>query len=266
MRVVSIGDLVTDYYYKDDKLIGINGGMTSHNIIANLAKMRIKTSVFACCGDDCQGKIAIDSLKKIKVDVENIKIINGIQTRCFHVSYYENNGKLSFTSKKRCPFCNNKKWYNESLIDTKFVLSNIKVDDILVFDNLNEKNQTIIDNTKNKKIIDLGQYFEFEKMSDEEIIKKLSNKFEIINFNERVTKYLLNRLNLKNDNELYNIIKPKLMTITRGEKGATFITNNNVVDFELINKGNVVDSTGAGDAFISSVIKDSIKSNFKYAI
>ncbi len=266
MRVVSIGDLVTDYYYKDDKLIGINGGMTSHNIIANLAKMRIKTSVFACCGDDFQGKIAIDSLKKIKVDVENIKIINGIQTRCFHVSYYENNGKLSFTSKKRCPFCNNKKWYNESLIDTKFVLSNIKVDDILVFDNLNEKNQTIIDNTKNKKIIDLGQYFEFEKMSDEETIKKLSNKFEIINFNERVTKYLLNRLNLKNDNELYNIIKPKLMTITRGEKGATFITNNNVVDFELINKGNVVDSTGAGDAFISSVIKDSIKSNFKYDI
>ena len=34
MRVVSIGDLVTDYYYKDDKLIGINGGMTSHNIIS----------------------------------------------------------------------------------------------------------------------------------------------------------------------------------------------------------------------------------------
>ena len=26
MRVVSIGDLVIDYYYKDDKLIGINGG------------------------------------------------------------------------------------------------------------------------------------------------------------------------------------------------------------------------------------------------
>lgn len=39
MRVVSIGDIVLDYYYKDEKLIGVNGGMTSHNIIANLAKM-----------------------------------------------------------------------------------------------------------------------------------------------------------------------------------------------------------------------------------
>ena len=216
MRVVSIGDLVTDYYYKNDKLIGINGGMTSHNIIANLAKMGVKTSVFACCGNDCQGKIAIKSLEKIKVDVTDVKIIENVKTRCFHVSYFDNDGKLSFTSKKRCPFCNDKKWYEESLLDTSYVLSKIKTDDILVFDNLNDKNQDIIDNTTNKKIIDLGQYFEFEKISNDEIVKKLENKFEIINFNERVTKYLLNRFNLKNDSELYNIIKPKLMTITRG--------------------------------------------------
>ena len=78
MRIVSIGDLVTDYYYKDEKLIGVNGGMTSHNIIANLAKMGLNTSVFACCGNDDQGKIAINSLKKIKVDIDNIKIIDDI--------------------------------------------------------------------------------------------------------------------------------------------------------------------------------------------
>ena len=151
MRVVSIGDLVTDYYYTEDKLIGINGGMTSHNIIANLAKMGINTSVFACCGNDCQGKIAISSLDKIKVDITNIKVIENIRTRCFHVSYYYDNGNLSFTSKKRCPFCNKKQWYDESMIDTDLILSNIAKEDILVFDNLNEKNQLIIDNTNNKK-------------------------------------------------------------------------------------------------------------------
>ena len=264
MRVVSIGDLVTDYYYKDEKLLGINGGMTSHNIIANLAKLGIKTSVFACCGNDTQGKIAIKSLEKLDVDIQNIKVLDNIRTRCFHVSYHEENGKLTFTSKKRCPLCNNKKWYEESLLDTNFILSNIKIDDILVFDNLNEKNQIIIDSTNNKKIIDLGQYFEFEKLSNNDIIEKLINKFEIINFNERVSDYLLKRLNLKSDSELYNIIKPKLMTITRGEKGATFIIDNSVYNFDLFTKGNVVDSTGSGDAFISSIIKDSIKNNFNY--
>ena len=264
MRVVSIGDIVLDYYYKDEKLIGVNGGMTSHNIIANLAKMGFSTAVFGCCGDDYQGKMAINSLEKIKVDISNIKVINNARTRCFHISYYEIGDKLTFTSKKRCPFCNNKKWYDESLIEPDFVFSNIKDDDILIFDNLNEKNQIIIDGSKNKKIIDLGQYFEFEKMNDDDIIKELQNKFEIINFNERVTKYLINRFNLKDDSELFNLIRPNLMTITRGEKGATFIINGNTYDFKLSAKGNVVDSTGAGDAFIASIIKDCIKNNFMY--
>lgn len=266
MRVVSIGDLVTDYYYKNDILLGINGGMTSHNIIANLAKMKINTSIFGCCGDDLQGEIAINSLKKINVDISNIKKIKNVRTRCFHVSYYEKDNKLTFTSKKRCPFCNNKKWYEDSLIDTSYILSNIDEDDILVFDNLNDKNQILIDKTRNKKIIDLGQYFEFENLTNKEIIKKLANKFEIVNFNERVTKYLINRFSLNSDKELYDIIKPNLMTITRGEKGATFITNDDIHNFELINKGDVVDSTGAGDAFISSIIKDAIKNSYNYDI
>ena len=264
MRVVSIGDLVLDYYYKNDKLLGIDGGMTSHNIIANLAKMGLKTSVFACCGDDIQGEMAINSLKKLNVDIDNIKIISGVRTRCFHVSYNEENGGLSFTSKKRCPFCNDKKWYDESLLDAYYIISNIKVDDILVFDNLNKKNQVIINKINNKKIIDLGQYFEFENMSNNEIINELKNKFEIINFNERVSNYLLKRLNLKNDSELYNIVNPGLMTITRGENGATFILDGNAYNFKLITKGEVIDFTGAGDAFISSIIKDSIKANFEY--
>ena len=264
MRVVSIGDLVTDYYYKNNKLIGINGGMTSHNIIANLAKMKVNTSIFGCCGDDLQGKIAINSLEKINVDISNIKIIKNIRTRCFHISYYEKDNKLTFASKKRCPFCNNKKWYDESLIDTSYILSNIKEEDILVFDNLNDKNQLIIDNTNNKKVIDLGQYFEFESLTNEEVINKIANKFEIINFNERVSNYLINKFSLCSDKDLYNIIKPNLMTITRGEAGVTFITNDDIYDFELLNKGNVVDSTGAGDAFISSIIKAAIKDDFNY--
>ena len=264
MRVVSIGDLVVDYYYKNGKLLGINGGMTSHNIIANLAKMKVNTSVFGCCGDDLQGAIAINSLEKINVDTSNIKKIKNVRTRCFHVSYYEKDNKLTFTSKKRCPFCNNKKWYDESLIDTSYILSNIKEDDVLVFDNLNSRNQLIIDNVNNKKTIDLGQYFEFENLTNEEIIEKIAYKFEIINFNERVTKYLISKFNLSNDKELYDIIKPNLMTITRGEKGATFITSDGIYNFKLINKGNVVDSTGAGDAFISSIIKDTIKNSFNY--
>ena len=266
MRIVSVGDLVTDYYYKNGKLLGINGGMTSHNIIANLAKMGLSTAVFSVCGDDIQGKISIKSLEDLKVDVSNIKVIKGVRTRCFHVSYFDDGDKLSFISKKRCPFCSNKKWYDESLIDCEYIINNIIGSDILVFDNLNDNNQSIIDHVENKKIIDLGQYFEFENLSNDEIVKKLKGKFEIINFNERVSKYLLKRLKLKDDLELYDCIKPKFMTITRGENGASFIFSGKVYNFDLIAKTHVIDSTGAGDAFISSIIRDCIKNDFQYDI
>lgn len=260
MIVVSIGDLVLDYYYKNGKLIGADGGMSSHNIIANLAKKKISTAVYGVSGNDIQGKIANLSLKKLNVDVSKVLIKDNIKTRCFHVSYDEE----GFISKKRCPKCNEKKWYEESQIDIEYITKNIQNDDILVFDNLNDKNIEIIKNVCNKKIIDIGQYFEFENLSKEDIINKLNNDFEIINFNERVSSYLLDKLNLKNNIELYNLLKAKLVTITRGENGAIFIYNSKEYKFNLKDNGNVIDSSGAGDAFISSIIFDYIKNSYEF--
>lgn len=260
MRVVSIGDLVLDYYYKNGKLIGVDGGMSSHNIIANLAKKKISTAVYGVSGNDIQGKIANLSLKKLNVDVSKVLIKDNIKTRCFHVSYDEE----GFISKKRCPKCNEKKWYEESQIDIEYITKNIQNDDILVFDNLNDKNIEIIKNVSNKKIIDIGQYFEFENLSKEDIINKLNNGFEIINFNERVSNYLLDKLNLKNNIELYNLLKAKLVTITRGENGAIFIYNSKEYKFNLKDNDNVIDSSGAGDAFLSSIIFDYIKNSYEF--
>ena len=260
MRVVSIGDLVLDYYYKNGKLIGVDGGMSSHNIIANLAKRKISTAVYGVSGNDIQGKIANLSLQKLNVDVSKVLIQDNIKTRCFHVSYSED----GFISKKRCPKCNEKRWYEESQIDTDYITNNIQNDDILVFDNLNDKNIEIIKNVSNKKIIDIGQYFEFENLSKEDIINKLNNDFEIINFNERVSNYLLHKLNLKNNVELYNLLKAKLVTITRGENGAIFIYNSKEYKFNLKDNGNAIDSSGAGDAFLSSIIFDYIKNNYEF--
>ena len=104
MRIISIGDLVTDFYYKNGKLIGVNGGMTSHNIVLNISKMNLQTAVYGVCGDDMLGDIAIRSLKDIGVNIEHIKIIKNLKTRCFHVSYDEDHGSLVFKSKKDVHF------------------------------------------------------------------------------------------------------------------------------------------------------------------
>ena len=96
MKIISIGDLVTDFYYKNNKLVGVNGGMTSHNIIANICSFGLETAVYGVCGDDKMGRIAINSLKDIGVNIDSVKVIQNIKTRCFHVSYFEENGKLEY--------------------------------------------------------------------------------------------------------------------------------------------------------------------------
>lgn len=262
MRVVSIGDLVTDYYYKNGKLIGVNGGMTSHNIIANISKMNLDTSVFGVCGNDEMGKVAIKSLEDIGVDTSNIKIIDNLKTRCFHVSYFEEDGKLKFKSKKRCPLCNLKKWYEESKIDVDDILKNKKVDDILVFDNLNDKNVKVIDNCNNRKMLDLGQYFELDNYTDKEILEKINNKFDIINLNERVEDYLKKRFSLKSINDIYKLFNPKMLLVTRGKIGSDFVYSNIKITKTLDNPEVEVDPTGAGDAFFATFICEYIKNNF----
>lgn len=262
MRIISIGDLVTDFYYKNGKLVGVNGGMTSHNIIANIAKLGLETSVCGVCGDDMAGTTAINSLKEVGTNIDNVKVIEDINTRCFHVSYQELNDKLEFTSKKRCPICNIKKWYEESKIEPNDILNQIDKDDVLIFDNLNNKNQIIIDNCSNRKMLDLGQYFELEDYNDKEIIEKIKNKFDIINLNERVEKYLKNRFSKKSLEDIYNILHPKMIIVTRGKKGSDFVFDNNKVNKELSNPEVEVDPTGAGDAFFSMFISEYIKNNY----
>lgn len=262
MKIVSIGDLVTDFYYENDELIGLNGGMTSHNIIANIASYGLETSAYGVCGNDKVGKISIDSLKKLNVNVDNIKIIDGLSTRAFHVSYYKEKAKLKFTSKKRCPYCNSKKWYSESMIEPEEILNKIDNSDVLVFDNLNEKNQMIIDKSNNRKMIDIGQYYEFENYSDEEIIQKISGKFDIINLNERVEKYLMSRFSLKTLNDVYLMLNTKLLIVTRGKDGSDFVFNSNFVNKKLESPSDEVDPTGAGDAFFSMFISEYVKNEF----
>ena len=262
MKVISIGDLVTDFYYKNGKLIGVNGGMSSHNIIFNIAKLDLNTAVYGVCGDDILGKVAINSLKDVGVNIDGIEVKKDIHTRSFHVLYQEVNGKLEFISKKRCPFCNTKRWYLESAIEVNNILKQINDDDVLVFDNLNDKNQIIIDSCNSKKMLDLGQYFELESLNNQEILEKIKGKFDIINLNERVEKYLKNRFSLKLVEDVYNLLQPKMLIVTRGNKGSLFVFNHHKVNKELINPEIEVDPTGAGDAFFAVFISEYIKNNY----
>ena len=266
MRIVGIGDLISDIYY-DEKLniIGGFGGGSFANIICNLQNMGFDTYVYGSCGSDYLGRMDINSLKDCKVK-NDIKIINNIGTKTYHILKIKENNRDIFRSIKYCPFCKKSSWYDESYIDELDILKKIKKSDILLFDNLNSRNQYIVDNTKNIKLLDLGTYCEFLELSKKEIIEKLSNKFEIINLNERVEKFLITKFKCNNLLNLYRLINPKLMIVTRGIRGNDLVYLGKAYTYPLKEVVMEVDDSGAGDAFFSTIIKNWLVNDKKFDV
>ena len=258
----AIGDLVLDIYYDENlKYIGCDGGITSANIVCNLSMFNFKTKCYGVCGNDYFGKLATKSLVDCNVKPD-IKVLDNINTRAYYIIKREKEN--SFRSSKFCPFCNMSSWYFDSYLDSLDIIKKIKDNEILIFDNLNIKNQYIIDNTKNIKLCDLGLFEEFENLSKKQIINKIKNKFTIVNLNQRVEKYLLEKLELKGDLELKNIFKAKLLIITRGTKGCDFVYRNKIYNYPLDKISNEVDDSGAGDMFFATIIKNWANNNFKF--
>jgi len=256
MRIVGIGDLVCDIYYNENlNIIGAYGGISFCNIICNLQNMKHDTYIYGACGNDFLGRICISSLSECNVK-NDIKIIKNINTKAYHILKIKEQERDIFRSIKYCPFCKKNSWYDGSYIDEKEILKKLKKDDILLFDNLNDKNQYLIDNTNNLKLLDLGTYYEFETLSKNEIINKISNKFEIINLNERVEKYLITKFDCKDSIELSKIIRAKLLIVTRGINGNDFIYQEKIYSYPLKEVINEIDDSGAGDAFFSVIINN----------
>lgn len=244
-KIIGIGDLVCDLYYVNNKLIGINGGKSFSNIIFNLANMGISTEIIGTCGNDIFGKIALKSLKEAGVNISDVKILN-TPTNLLHINI--TNGESS----TRCPKCNLKKW-------NKYVLKDIVInkDDIILVDST--RYLSLLSN--NIVFIDVGYCNELKKMNKKQFNNFLNFKFEIINMNNRVAKYLMTTLNLNSESKLFNNLKTKVLIITKGKNGTSYYFNKTHIDMKLTNISQEVDSNGAGDLFFASTIKDYLNNN-----
>lgn len=242
MQIIGIGNLVCDIYYQNNEIIGMNGGKSFANIIFNLANMGFETKIIGTCGNDRYGEVIIKSLIKSKVNTDDIKIINE-PTNLFHIKL-NNNMTTSLIS----PITHKKQWHKH-LIDIPIVKDKIIIIDSIKYIDLA---------TNNLLMLDIGYPNELNKLSDNELLKTLKSRIEILNLNSRVLKYLIKRLNLSHERDLMNYINVKLLLITKGKKGCTFYYDNKNIDMKLVSISKEVDPNGAGDMFFSSIINDYI--------
>lgn len=255
MRYVALGDLVADCYYKnigqDKELIKIDGGSSRFNVIANLAARGNSTCVISGCGCDKIGKIVLNSLMKLNVDTTFV-IRNGIETRTYHITVEGNEHICTRT----CPICGKKTWYDKPIVTIEYCRECIRKDDILILDGLKPENIPIITTFENEKVLDIGRTKRLVNLSNQDILDILQNRnIEILQLNESVEQYLMQRFGIENLLSLFNMLSPRFMIVTRGKDGADFVIENHIVHKTLIHCQREIDDTGAGDAFFSIFIQ-----------
>ena len=112
-------------------------------------------------------------------------------------------------------------------------------------------------NNANKVAMSLSDLFCVERHKNN-FINLVKNKLDITFANEQEIKSLINAKKFEDVIE-FSKKSGKLIVITRGDKGALAIQNNNVTESNAKKNLNIVDLTGAGDLFASGFLDGYIK-------
>ncbi len=244
MRIISYGDLYIDYYFNSELLIGICGGKSNANIISNLSRY-YKTAFFGAVGNDIQGTVAIKSLAKLGVDVDNIEIVEGKTKALFiNPSGYQ----------KDCPYCGRTLSYQGLKTDFDTIPSLIQEDDIIVLDSVNRKSLEVLKYVQNKAFIELNHLGDLLYEPLDEFVTLLSNRFEIINMSGSVYKNIRKKFGI-DSLDLYELLNPQVLIISNGKSGVDIIHDGILEEKENIDPIPVVESSGAKDAFFSEFIR-----------
>lgn len=260
---ISHADIILDKIYDDDfRLIKQDGGGCNWNDLYHLSKFGEECYAFGSAGNDEEGKIAIESLKKAGVNTDNIIIDNNIKTAVMNIllpksSSLEDNDVIHtwyspITNKNTMHFSDNLPLE---------IPENLKEKEIyVILDKFETVNYQFLQNIPNKKVcLDVGAE-EFIEYYTNQYLTHFFKQANLMQLNHNICEYLFKKLKIKDEAEFFNMLNLDLLVITNGKKGAKFLFKENneliVIDKTPSIIVEAVDTSGAGDAFFSTVIRE----------
>lgn len=260
---ISHGDIILDNIYDGDlNLIKQDGGGSNWNSLYNLAIMGEVCYAIGSYGNDKEGKIAVDSLRKSGINVDYLSCEN-ISTNIMNIIIPNENehSDNSIIHSWYSPITNKLTMrFSENL--PLFIPDEIKNKELfIVLDKFEDVNLKFLNNIPNKKVcLDVGHIRYFEHFSKQYLIKffKCAN---LIQLNSTVLNLIFERLCIKDEYEFFNLFNLDLLVITKGKSGASFIFKDITKDLVCIDKSpeiiaKVIDSSGAGDAFFATLVRE----------
>ncbi len=212
------------------------------------------------CGNDREGNIALSSLEHYGINTDFVRK-DDIPTSVMNIIIPNKTdfGDDSIIHSWYSPITNKRTlFFREDLPIT--IPDEILNDEIYVLlDKFESVNLDFLNNIEHKKVcLDIGHVRFIEHFSKQYLTKFFKNG-NLVQLNNNVRELLLERLQVANEYELFDLLDLELLVITKGKKGASFIfkENNNFVTIEKTPEiiAKVIDSSGAGDAFFATLIK-----------
>lgn len=241
MKAVYVGDCGVDDY--GGKLYPGGCGL---NVAYYANQTGLKIDLVSCIGNDKNGNIPLDIVKKMKLDISYIHRLNGLTPK--QLIRILPDGEKKFVG------------YNPGVIsgfrlnrkDIKF----IKGHDILLtiyYSQISHLFSEVVGiNFSGTKIIDFMDGKDFRK--DINFVKKYANWWDIGFFGlSFMDKIFINELILLAKD------KKKKIVITLGSQGSLVVWNNKVIK-QKVKPITVVDTTGCGDAYLGGFLGGWLKS------
>ncbi|MEC8599755.1 MAG: carbohydrate kinase [Bacteroidota bacterium] len=248
-RVVSFGEILWDKLPS-----GKAPGGAPLNFAYRLNSFQNSLSIISKVGDDSLGKELLEFLNKNGLDTEHIQISKNYKTGEVNVSI-DKNGIADYD------ILNPVAWDDISLnLKNKELTKNSSV---FIFGSLICRN--IISRRTLKELLKIAPFklFDINLRSpyyNMNLIEKLMLSSDFIKFNyeeieEISTIYINKKATLENMIEtISEKTKTKNICVTMGEKGACYYTNNSFY-YQDGFKINVLDTVGAGDSFLATLVE-----------
>ena len=241
INATSINEIVL----KDSNIgnIEISIGGVAKNIAENLARLELDVSFLTILGNDYYAEVAANYLKGLKLNLIYAKSLNHPTSIYLAVFNQNHDLEIGINDMKAID------GLNQDFIKEK---ANLNSYDLIVIDsNLSQETIKYIVNNTNKPIF-------AEAISVNKVLrlKPFLAKFRAIKCNKYEALTISDN---KNHDSIESIAKDisnqgaKEVYITDGDKGS-YLYKDNVLIYKPAYRANIVNTTGAGDAFYSGVI------------
>lgn len=258
MNIVAIGDVILDNYHKDDSKLGYYLGGSILNDLINLSEYKNNNLyLIGSIGKENITSSFIDLIRSFNIDTSLLKTVNKPIKR-FHITLHKNeDNRMSLP----CPLCEKTSWYTSPKLPdfSKTEFKNLNPG-ILIVDSVKKDTLRLANEFKENSwflVGDIGYISHLRYASKDAISRLFQNTFDFLQITEKVAKFLCKKFNL-NELELFNFLGVEYLNITKAEKGAKifYLKEQEIQHFSIpAVSTNLVDTSGAGDAFFSTFIK-----------